>query len=135
MCRRDELQSLLEQLVQRRSRIHSALKGDLCALQELSLPSGDAVDCAHDAAFEEVATNLAHVESRELSDIDKALVRFEAGSFGVCDGCEKAIPLARLQAVPYATLCIECQIKLEKSGYSDWSSLQDDAYYCSSPQS
>jgi DnaK suppressor protein len=38
------------------------------------------------------------------------------GDYGRCDACGAAIPLARLQALPYATTCIQCQREAEKSG-------------------
>jgi DnaK suppressor protein len=38
------------------------------------------------------------------------------GDYGVCDGCNQVIPLARLQALPYATMCIQCQREAEKNG-------------------
>jgi DnaK suppressor protein len=52
------------------------------------------------------------------------------GTYGACDGCEKPIPLARLQALPYATMCIDCQRESEKSGHpgktgADWARLVD----------
>jgi DnaK suppressor protein len=56
------------------------------------------------------------VESRELNQIDEALVRFRDGIYGHCEICDKPIPLARLQAVPYATTCIDCARKQERMG-------------------
>lgn len=45
---------------------------------------------------------------REIEAIDLALTRIEAGSYGRCDGCGKAIPEARLRAMPTATTCLVC---------------------------
>lgn len=47
-------------------------------------------------------------EKREIEAIDLALTRIEAGSYGRCDGCGKAIPEARLRAMPTATTCLVC---------------------------
>jgi len=52
------------------------------------------------------------------------------GQFGVCEGCGTAIPMARLNALPYATYCIKCQREMERQGGSantdvDWSRLLD----------
>jgi RNA polymerase-binding protein DksA len=44
----------------------------------------------------------------ELALIDKALQRIEEGSYGQCQRCGEEIDEARLQAVPYAALCIDC---------------------------
>lgn len=129
MSRNDALKKLKTILVLRRDAIRSALEGDLTSLKELSLASGDLADVALDSAHEEVTSQMAEVESRELNQIDDAIARFSEGNFGACEGCDKPIPLARLQALPYATLCIKCQIKLEKSGHRDWSQLSGDAYH------
>lgn len=45
----------------------------------------------------------------ELSRIDSALHRIEAGTFGICEECEDEIPLKRLRVRPDAALCLNCQ--------------------------
>jgi DnaK suppressor protein len=50
----------------------------------------------------------------KLSSIERALQRLEKGTFGVCQGCGNEIDHARLEALPYAEQCIECQHKLER---------------------
>jgi len=49
----------------------------------------------------------------ELNDVDDALARMRAGSYGVCTDCGDAIAPARLAAYPTATRCIECQESFE----------------------
>jgi RNA polymerase-binding protein DksA len=44
-----------------------------------------------------------------LAAIDKALAKIENGSYGVCERCGKQIDPARLEALPYAELCIDCK--------------------------
>ncbi len=59
---------------------------------------------------------LAKLEGRErheLDEIDAAQRRLEAGVFGVCEGCHRAIPLARLRAMPTARRCATCQAREE----------------------
>ena len=46
-----------------------------------------------------------------LSKVDRALARIEAGEYGICESCSKAIPVERLDVLPYATLCVECASK------------------------
>ena len=48
-------------------------------------------------------------DSEGLTQIDVALARIEDGSYGTCTGCGKSIPEERLEARPWATLCIDCQ--------------------------
>lgn len=46
-----------------------------------------------------------------LGKVDRALARIEAGEYGICESCSKAIPVERLDVLPYATLCVECAAK------------------------
>ena len=130
MARKDSLKNMKEILVRRREALRKALAGDLSLLTELrEQSSGDVVDFALDSAQDEINSQLAEVESRELARIDEALEKMRAGTYGLCEGCKQNIPLARLQALPYATCCIECKRKLEESGLStkdvDWSNILD----------
>jgi DnaK suppressor protein len=47
-------------------------------------------------------------ERRELAEVEAALARIKRGNYGVCDTCGASIPEARLQALPWARLCIRC---------------------------
>ncbi|HKB08824.1 MAG TPA: TraR/DksA family transcriptional regulator [Candidatus Polarisedimenticolia bacterium] len=53
---------------------------------------------------------------RTLRQIDAALARLRAGRYGFCSSCSDPIPLARLRALPFATLCVPCQERREKGG-------------------
>lgn len=117
MARRDGLSELRDILIKRRDALRKALAGDLSLLKELrQQTSGDMVDAALDAAHDEISSQLAEVESRELGNIENALERMRDGNYGACETCDCGIPMARLQALPYATLCINCQREAEKSG-------------------
>lgn len=119
MSRKEALSKLRDVLLRRREALRKALNGDLSLLHELAQESsGDVMDVAMDTAQDEISSQLAEVESRELTRIEEALERIREGGYGDCDVCEKPIPLARLQAVPYATMCIECQRKNEKTNAS-----------------
>jgi len=117
ITRNEAIGHLRKVLVRRRDALRSALAGDLSLLKELRGQSrGDVADAALDAAQDELSSQLAEVESRELAGIETALERIRDGNFGVCENCEEPIPLPRLQALPYATLCISCQREAEKDG-------------------
>ena len=119
MARKDSLVSLRAILVRRRDALRSALAGDLSLLRDLRSESpGDVIDAAYDSTQDEISSQLAEVESRELANIENALHRMSAGKYGSCEVCNGKIPLARLNALPYATMCIECQRDLERSGSS-----------------
>jgi DnaK suppressor protein len=117
MARKDSLLELKQILIRRRDALRSALAGDLSLLRELrQQSSGDVLDAALDTAQDELSSQLAEVESRELANIETALERIKTDEYGVCDGCGEGIPMARLQALPYATMCIQCQRESEKHG-------------------
>jgi DnaK suppressor protein len=119
MARKDAIHQLKQILIKRRDALRKALAGDLSLLKELrQQSSGDMVDAALDSAQDEISSQLAEVESRELANIEIALERIREGHYGACESCECQIPMARLQALPYATLCINCQREAEKSGTS-----------------
>jgi DnaK suppressor protein len=131
MARKDAIHTMRQILVKRRDALRKALAGDLSLLKELrEQTAGDLVDAALDSAQDEINSQLAEVESRELAQIENALERIRTGHYGVCEMCSTKIPLARLNALPYATLCIECQREAEKYGgaggsAADWSRILD----------
>jgi DnaK suppressor protein len=47
-------------------------------------------------------------ERRTLKEIESALIRKENGEYGTCDSCGASIPKVRLEALPWARLCIRC---------------------------
>ena len=73
---------------------------------------------------EEEATESLEFEKRlalekqlyeQLADIDHALQKIEDGTYGMCDGCGQPIAANRLEALPQASLCIECKAKNAKT--------------------
>lgn len=117
MARNDALLNLRAILIRRRDALRSALAGDLSLLKELRSESpGDLIDAAYDSAQDEISSQLAEVESRELANIENALERMKSGKYGMCEVCNGKIPMGRLNALPYATMCIGCQRELERSG-------------------
>ena len=130
MARKDSILKLHALLVNRRDALRKALAGDLSLLKTLpEQTGGDVVDAALDAAQDEISSKLAEVESRELAQIEGAIERIRQGTYGQCDICSGKIPLARLNALPYALTCIECQRAAETGGGNavgaDWSRALD----------
>ncbi len=131
MARKESLKAMREVLIERRDALRQAIAGDDSLLKELSQrQGGDEVDFALDCAHGEISSQLAEVESRELACVENALKRFEDKTYGKCEACACSIPWARLQALPYATCCIECKRKAEKAGvepgvFVDWSLVMD----------
>lgn len=57
-------------------------------------------------------TGLAEAAASELQQVDDALTRVDAGTYGVCANCGTPIPAARLEARPFAEYCVACAGKL-----------------------
>ena len=58
---------------------------------------------------------LMEMESETLRKIDDALLRLDEGSYGVCSECDESISEMRLKALPFASLCRDCQEQAEES--------------------
>jgi DnaK suppressor protein len=74
---------------------------------------GEFAEGAATSVIGDLLSRLDGRERHELDEIDAAQRRLEAGVFGVCEGCHRAIPLARLRAVPTARRCATCQAREE----------------------
>jgi DnaK suppressor protein len=124
MPSRDALLRLHETLLARRADLRNKLAGDLANLRDFRAAdsTGDSADVAFETTSDEMSSQLAELDARELSQIERALARLTQGTYDVCEGssenCQKKISLARLNALPYTTVCIHCERELEE--YPDW---------------
>jgi DnaK suppressor protein len=87
--------------------------------------SPDALDEVQNAAERELAIRNLDRESNLLRNVRAALHRMDEGTFGVCAHCEEDISLKRLNAVPWAAYCIQCQEIADKSQEEGTDSLDD----------
>lgn len=71
-------------------------------------------DAGSDAYDRDFALSLLSQEQDALYEIDEALKRIDAGTYGVCEMSAKPIPHARLEAIPFARLTVDCQSQVEK---------------------
>ncbi len=71
-------------------------------------------DAGSDAYDRDFALSLLSQEQDALYEIDEALKRVDAGTYGVCEMSGKPIAHARLEALPFARCTVECQAQLEK---------------------
>lgn len=124
MARRDALLRLRKTLLARRDSLCQTLTDELANLHDLNTTdsTGDSADAAFEASSDEMSSQLAELDSRELARIERALERLHEGMYGICEGssenCQRKIPLTRLNALPYTTLCINCEREMENS--ADW---------------
>lgn len=110
-----------ERLIQMRERLAAQMRADAAVLTrdvdargEDTTPSQHPADVASDLyAREELVVDELTLES-QLGEIDDALARLAAGSYGRCVDCGAQIPDARLEARPQAARCLDCQRRSER---------------------
>lgn len=71
-------------------------------------------DRATETFDRELDYSLEENSEQVLRAIDDALERIDAGTYGTCQNCGGRIPLERLEAIPYAQLCIDCKRREER---------------------
>jgi RNA polymerase-binding protein DksA len=74
----------------------------------------DLADIASDDIDRKMIEAIGSQELKRLRLIDSALTRIQQGKYGLCIKCGKRIPPERLEAIPYALMCIECKIAEER---------------------
>src|ERR1043165_2556010 len=99
MARRDALRRLHKSLLARRDELLRRLGGEIKDLLTQNWKSGDSAEMAFDTGSEEVSSQLAQLESREVAQIERALERLKQGIYGDCEVCQRRIPITRLNAL------------------------------------
>ncbi len=82
---------------------------------DLSGYSYHMADVGTDTFGREVELTIASAGSETMKDIDEALGQIEDGTYGKCDVCGGQVSEKRLEAVPYAHLCISCKSEQERN--------------------
>lgn len=94
-------------LIEERSELAARLEDQKRSKSVVSNPDRSDLAQAYDQHQRQLA--LREKAEKHLKAIDEALGRLETGTYGRCADCGKAISLARLEALPFAELCISCQ--------------------------
>ena len=94
-----------------KSEISKYIKGETRQLVDTALDDGDwsVVDLSEDISFKHMST---HREN--LLKIDEALRKLSEGTYGICEECGEEISKARLQILPFAIYCTDCQERREQ---------------------
>lgn len=114
MSRKDAMLRLYNRLVSKRDALREQLTDELHLSQAASVDVGDVGDVAQGSSSSEIDSQLAAFETRELKQVQRAIEMIRKGRYGICEACEQSIPIARLQAVPFTPLCVECQRNQEE---------------------
>src|SRR4051812_44619245 len=95
--------------------IHAENPGSMVDETEETSFQGNHMGDVASATFDrEMASTLEDNSTHVLTAIDAALLRIENGTYGVCERCGQPIGVERLEALPWATLCIEDKRKQER---------------------
>ena len=106
----DQLTELRDLLEEERNKVVRQVKG---ARGQGVDPHGDSADCARTQSDIELVFGLEEHERATVLEIEEALKRIDAGTYGICEMCGKPIPFARLKAIPTASHTTDCQEKIE----------------------
>lgn len=100
--------------------LRARLKGDVQAMANVALheANGNAMpihmaELGSENYEQEFTLSLMESEEDTLMAIDEALGRIEEGVYGKCVACDGVIPKTRLNAIPYASMCVGCAEKQE----------------------
>ena len=111
-------QVLHQMLMRKRQEILKEIEGSLG--QSLSEDKQRRLESARDVGDQalmdldrELGISLMEMRNRRRQAIDEALTRLTEGTYGICAECGVEISERRLEAVPFAKLCVECQSKEE----------------------
>ena len=117
-----ETERFRDGLLEERRRVEHALatlrdehRGSLDDEVEETSPTNDnhLAETATATLGREIDYTLGENSEQVLTEIDAALKRIEDGTYGTCVNCSGEIPLARLEAYPWASLCIDCKRRAE----------------------
>jgi DnaK suppressor protein len=113
----EEMERFETLLLERRRVLLSDLRtleeGDARDTSESSAVSSHLADLGSDREASDISLGRRESESTEIQEIDEAMERIREGSFGRCESCEKPIARERLEAIPYARLCMPCKVEEE----------------------
>jgi len=111
------------ELYERLKKEKAELLEKLEQLRTLGQPSADRKEGSPFGKREEEADEASELEKRlaleerlgeSLNEVEHALQKYEAGTYGLCDSCGQAIEQARLEAIPQASLCLSCKAQQAK---------------------
>ena len=120
----DELQKRLKEEQERLAKSLEQLKAGITSPGEKreGSPYGKKEEDAAQTFELEKRLALEKHFREQLEEIERALSKFEKGTYGLCDICGQPIPIARLEVLPQASLCLNCKERQAKNARSKFPS-------------
>ena len=106
-------------LINQLRQYNEQIRTDQAAALEYDDGVKDSVDLSVQDLNKEIALRLGERSSKEVADIDQALLRIKEGSYGICARCSQPIDERRLEAVPTARYDAQCQAIIESANGED----------------
>jgi RNA polymerase-binding protein DksA len=103
------LKQLRDAMIHQRQRMLSVVRSTQAQLAEKTKDLPDVSDQASEGYGDELAVGLMAIEAAQLDDIEAALQRIDAGTYGLCLECGKPIPRKRLEVLPFVCRCLTCE--------------------------
>lgn len=111
----EEFKQRLLQMRQQILRVVQATAHEALSADERSGYSQHMADEGTDEFERTISLEVSGCEYKVLQQIERALQKITENTYGICDVSGEAIPMARLEAIPYANMTVKAQEKLEKS--------------------
>jgi DnaK suppressor protein len=102
-----------QELLEERAKLKEQLEWLGTAEYESIGYSNHMADDATEAFDQAVGVALQRKVEATLDEVGQALTKFEDGTYGICEICGARIDRARLEALPYARYCLDCQARHE----------------------
>lgn len=113
-----ELERIRDVLARKKKVLSSHLQTELSELEKPEKRHrADLEEIASDTHDSDSLCQIIDIEATQIDQIDQALAKIDKGTYGICEDCGGEIPFARLEALPFATQCIECKRKAEFQGH------------------
>ena len=103
------LEDMRDRLHKRKKVLVKQLEIESTKVLPTDMASKDRADLAYDYEYRAHRTALLNRLEEQAEEVDEALTRIEDGTYGVCSNCGGTIMPERLDALPHAAFCIECQ--------------------------
>lgn len=103
-----------DELVMKRDQLLSAVRSNRDQLAESQKDYADIGDRASGGFEDEIAAGLLSLESAQIEEIDEAIARIDKAEYGLCSDCRRAIPRKRLEILPFAKRCLNCEGQKER---------------------
>ncbi len=111
-----KLEKFKQRLLAKRKELISEVRGSSVGSLETNIDGiQDLADQASSAYTKEFLLSIGDTERRMLRQVDEALDKIRQDTYGLCESCGEMISERRLEALPFAKLCITCQEEEERA--------------------